>query len=955
MARGGDNPLLGRDAELSVVREAVGAARGCGVALLIEGEAGIGKSALVRAAREQALRAGFAIAACCPTETESAYAYAALADLVGAPRYDTARGRLPGPQRDALARALHRDAAPPPGRDSDAEGAVERPDSDPAEGTTQGAVAAATTSLLRSLIERGPLCLIVDDAQWLDLPTEQVLRFALRRLVGPGLLVVLARRVERPGERDPLGTPAVFADHRLFRIEPGGLDTGALHTLIHADLGLSLPRSRLVELHRVTRGNPLFSLEIARLIVRRGGPPAPGEPLPLPGTLRQLLSARIASASTAAQRVLELIAVADRPTTSTMAALLGPRRAAQGLDAAVADRLVELDGSRVRAAHPMLASAAIAAMSPSRGRQLHRRLAEVESEPEARARHLALATVGAREDVSATLEAAAAAARTRGAIGTAAELLAMAVERTPPGAGTGRDRRRLLFAEALLDAGDLARAGRLADELLAGELSASCRGRAALVRAIAAWYLEPSQVAVRHLTEALAAGVGDAGSAGRLHLHLAVFLDYDLRRAREHGLAAVRLLETSLASDPSLAADPGLAGALAAALCQLFYCEVLLGMPPREELLDRALSIEPHSGRSDRSTTPGIWWAATDRPERAQARFAAQLQVSRDSGDLSGESDLLTRLAEVALFREDWAGAARFADEAIAVSQQDGRDVPEAALRARAWVDAYRGELDRAELAATSAASRLATGEGSGILAAAWLVVATLVAATRSDAVRVEELTAQSAAHLSAIGVKEGLRLDLTGERVAALCQLGRLAEAATLIDALAARHERIPRHAHAAALARGRALLAHAAGRGEDAIAVTDVAVTGDQWPAFERARTLLLRGQLQRRERDRRGARGSLLSALATFEALGARAWQAQTAAELARLGQRRPATPGLTPAEREVAALAAAGLSTREVAARLFVSPKTVETHLSHIYRKLGISSRAELGARISGGPI
>jgi DNA-binding CsgD family transcriptional regulator len=938
VARRVDDWLLGRDAELAVLRRAIQSARDNGAVLLIEGEAGIGKSALMRAVSEEAAGAGFAVTACRPAEAEAGYAYAALGDLVS-DLLDELGDDLPRPQRYALARALHREVAPDRVADDADDAGADQP-------TTPGAVAAATTTLLRAAAGRALLCVVVDDAQWLDFPTEQALRFAVRRLAQPGILVAVARRLKGPGDADPLGLRAAFPDGRLIAVEPGGLSTGALHALIHRELGLSLSRMRLLELHSVTRGNPLFGLEIGRALARRHEQLAPGEPLPVPGSLSQLLSARIVGASAAAREVLEIVAVADRPTAATLEALFGSaERAQECRDTAMTDHLVEMDGSRIRPIHPLLASAAVAAMPAARRRHLHRQLAEVEEEPEARARHLAFATPGEHAEVSAALEAAAAVAQGRGAVETAAELLGMAAERTPHADSDDMRRRRLLLGAALLDAGELLRAGTVADELLASELDADCRGEVALVRATVAWYLEPSPVAVRYLTEALAAGVADVGLAGRLHMHLAIFYDYDLEQGREHGTEAVRLLEAGFTADRSLA------GALATALCQLFYCEVLLGMSPREDLLERALGIEPHAVKADRSTTPGMWWAATDRLDEARARFAAQLQLSRETGDLSGEADLLTRLAEVALWQEDWTEAAALADEAVAAFRQEGRAVPEPALRVRAWVDACRGDLDRAEAAAADAASRVEPSEGSN-LAAAWLVVAVLVAATRGDAARVAELTARSAAHLAAIGIQEGLRLDLSGERVAALCQLGDFDEASALLDQLVVRHERVPRYPLAAAVARGRALLAHGRGRTSDAIAAIDAAVGADRWPGIERARTLLLRGQLQRRERDRRGARESLEAALATFEVLGARAWQEQAEAELRRLGHHRPGGVELTPTEREVALLAAAGLSTREVAARLFVSPKTVETHLTHIYGKLGISSRAQLGARMGG---
>jgi DNA-binding CsgD family transcriptional regulator len=249
---------------------------------------------------------------------------------------------------------------------------------------------------------------------------------------------------------------------------------------------------------------------------------------------------------------------------------------------------------------------------------------------------------------------------------------------------------------------------------------------------------------------------------------------------------------------------------------------------------------------------------------------------------------------------------------------------------------------------AAEAAER-AVAADDPIIAVAWLVVLAFVAATRGDHAEVDRVARRSAEHLASIGTVEPLRLGVDHERAEALVGLGQLDDARSLLEELEVRQARIPRPWLEAAIARGQALLLLAEGDVEGAIARTAVvdepAAAG--WRRLDRARTLLVRGTVLRRARRPREAAAALDEAAAIFEAIGARAWLERVAAESDRLGRRRLGTEALTPSEQQVAELAASGLTNREVAERLTLSPNTVEAHLARAYAKLGIRSRAELG--------
>lgn len=462
---------------------------------------------------------------------------------------------------------------------------------------------------------------------------------------------------------------------------------------------------------------------------------------------------------------------------------------------------------------------------------------------------------------------------------------------------------------------------------------------------IVAWYLGGTGDggSVPHLLAALEDAAADPALRGRLHYMLSIFFDFDIEAARSHALQAVELLRGG--GDPVT---------LASAMFGLFLTTVARGDPAPLELLEDGLAIEAGRTNVDLSTIPGIWYVAIDRTDLARERFSWMLEVSRASGETAGEADLLTRLAETEVYADRWESALGLAHEARIAAQQEGQESANPARRAQGLALAHLGRLDEARALLEEGLAG-ADASGDEMISVAYLHSLAFVAASAARWQEVDAFAERSGRLLAAMGRVEPLRLDVTPERIDALVALGRTDEAGRLLDGLAERARTLPRPWADAAVARGTARVLVARGKLEDAVAATDPALgersTG--WRRFDRARTLLVRGEILRLSRARREAGETLDAALAIFRELGAAAWAERTQAELDRLGRHRPGSEELTPTERRVAELAASGLRNREVADQLGISAKTVEAHLAKAYAKLGIRSRAELGRAVDPG--
>ena len=890
-------------------------------ATLIEGPAGIGKTSVLWAGLAQAEDLAVAILRASPLEAEVSYAYATLGDLLE-PHLAALAGGLSHVHLTTLRLALGGSAA--------GDGSV-----DPGEPPNAQQVSIALLAALRVLVARRPTVIAIDDAAWVDQASSDALSYAIRRLADTPVRVVVTLRGDAPGQHAPLGLadPArPIAIERLW-LEP--LSMGALQSVLQAATGATFSRPTLIRIREISAGNPFYAIELARALAARGAVLRPGEDLPVPVSLRELVADRLNGQPAPARRLLLTAALSSGPTVALLEARAG-RDPRPILRPAIDAGLFRMDGRRAAFTHPLFASTMVAEANDNELQSTHAWLGDAADEDvEARARHTALARPGIDAAVAEQLAQASARSLQRGAPTIAGELADLAVERTPAG-DPERAERALAAADAWYVAGDFDAVRDRVAKLLPA-VAGTQRARALLLAGLAAWYVSTSQDAVATLLLALADARGDRLLEGLIHYYLSIFHDYDLNAARRHALAAAELL-----------ADTADRGHEAAALLQAFFLTVVLGRRPPLSLFERGLKIETQGAMVDRLTSPGIWWAAIGRLDLARERFRHMLEFDLIHGVYSNVANLATRQAEVELWADDWPAARQFAVAAIDARLEIGGEPSEMSLRPMALLDALEGRLDQAE---ATAVAGIEGGERSGapILVAAWLQVLTLVAVSRGDAQAVEEATGRAWRHLHQIGFREPLRLDPAPERVEALAALGRIDEADRELAELRKRHRRVPKPWAAAGIARGEARLALARDDVDGALLATDPVATGDPpgWSRFDVGRTLLARGEAMRRARSRRAAAEVLTRAESIFESLGAPVWAQRARDESARLGLTRSNSLALTPTEARVAQLAGEGLSTRAVAAELGISPRTVETHLAAAYGKLGVNSRAQLG--------
>ncbi|OKI67394.1 helix-turn-helix transcriptional regulator [Micromonospora sp. CB01531] len=905
-----DASLVGRDATLEQTwRTLVG-----GAPALLEGPSGIGKTALWRAVVARAQRSGWVLLASAPTEAEAVLPYAALADVL----------------RPLAGRVA---ALPPPQRIA-AEVVLLSADHD--EAIDERAVGAATRSLFEAAMGgEVPVLLAIDDAPWLDPPSERALRFALRRLVRwPATL--LTRRTDEAGPRAlPLGLDDDRAgDRRLTRIGVPPLGPAALHRIVQARLGGTLSRPLLARITRDAGGNPLLAIELARAVLRLPRPPRPGEDLPVPSLMRQLLADALRALPRPSRDAVRLAALLSVPTLPDLHAAGVP---VDAFDAAEEAGLLSVTPSRISFAHPLYAAAVRESIPSGVRHRLNGVLAEAVSDPDERARQLARCAVAPDEALAAELAAAAARQRSRGAPAVAAEWYDRAADLTPPTAAADRDRRRLDAVQCRIDSGDYAAAGAAADAA-AGQLAGAAHAEALLLRAMVAWCVDDLTGAVALARRALAAAEGHRDLAGRIHTHLTLFQDAP-EPARRHAEAAIAHLSDRAEHRPLLTA----------ALFLLFFHEVRAGRPARTEVLDRALVLEAGEPSWLAGSIPAIWWKATDDHERARARLHHMLGRAVARGDEPWQHEMLTHLGEAELL----AGRFDTAGEHIAAARELGEQLG-TGLVGETWLagmlDAYRGRLAEADAVAEGGLRRADEFDD------AWcrrihLQLAGFVALSAGRMAEAAAAYGALVAELDGSGIAEPLAQRFEPDWIEACVGAGDLETARAALVRLAERHARLGRPWTTLGLARSRVLVDSATGADPAealaALVAARASVPVDVLP-LDRARCLLVAGRAHRRARRRREAREALDAAAAEFTALGAVAFAERAQLELARIGRRAPAPTVLTATEERVARLAAQGRTNRAIADSLFISPKTVEANLARVYRKLCISSRAELGA-------
>jgi DNA-binding NarL/FixJ family response regulator len=909
--------LFGREVELAAVERFLDAAERASVVLLLEGDPGIGKTAIWRAALARAGERGMSVLSTRPAEAEARLSHAALADLVG-PAFDEVRDHLPSPQRQALDVALLREEG--------------HPRTDPRT-TGTGIV-----TMLQTLSADAPLVLAIDDVQWLDRASERALSFAVRRLP-PQISLLLTRRSDRAAPL-PLGITEALPPSSIERIDVTPLTVAALHHLMRTNLGAALSRPMLLRIASASGGNPFYALEIARTL-ERGEPDIRGDgSLGISDRLHELVSARVAAVSERSREVLLAVATLSRPSQELLADVFGSRRLEASLAEARAASVIATDGDAIEFTHPLLGSAVYRSASHEQRRRMHQRLADVVADLEERARHLANAASSPDEATAKEIERAAELAARRGGQDAAADLFGAAARLTPAEAPRDASRRLMGRASALLAAGDPPGARAVAEEALGRATEAPHVAEVLLLLGEIAWVEEPGHRSIEYLERARAHADGERRLLGRIHARLAEYNVLDHASVLEHSDAAIELLDEH--DDPAL---------LAAALLNKAFFSAQVGHGPQHELIERAFHLEEKAGPDvERNRVGLIWLTCMDETEAARARYRFEDQWYRDRAEDGWRAERRAHLALTEFYAGESDLAERLIEDSCTAIEQMGQPAGPWGMVffIRSVIDLHQGRVDRARATLLPMLQALESAEH-------WFFSAIVLSAIGSLEFVSGDPEAADAAfqgmrrHLSAIGAADPIGLRSDPDEIEALIALGEIDRAQAVLDQLEWRHASIPRPWTSVALPRARALVLAARGdpmAGLEALAELDLGAS-DRVP-LEHARTLLVTGRLHRRLKQRRLAGEALGEARERLESLGAASWERIATAELARTGIRRPAPGELTPSELRVAELAAAGLTNRDVAKAAFMSPKTVEANLARIYRKLGIKSRAELGA-------
>ena len=891
--------MVGRENETAWVDSLLDAMRSESHIVTIDAPPGSGKSALLSAAGEQALQAGGTVLRCRPSAVEAQYAYAALGDLLGPVRsFDDIE---PVPRR-ALERALLRAGGDEP--------------LDPR------AVGLGCVAVLHQLAATGPLLLLVDDVHWLDTPSADALTFALRRLPELGVLVLGARRTGEPGPAlpgdtvplAPLTDPAVMT--LLSQLAVGGerhLTTRELRTIVET-----------------ASGNPLFAIELARDAMHR--PPSVTGQLSIPASLDAVIDQRFDRTRSDVIEALATVALLAKPRTADLA----PLGIADVIEVAERDGIVDTADGRLLFRHPLYAAAVLQRITPTVRRRLHARIAGVTSDDATRLWHSALAADRPDAVLAERLAEHAEVLSARGVGDQAAEFAVLAANLSPHDVPERHGRfvtaARLSFQRGEAD---------LAREMLAeaAQLNPDPAGkvRELMVRATVEFSLGSSVQARQHALDALDVCTSDSE---RVEVHsILARVSYDnFDRSTEHATIAMELAERC-DIEPLM-----MANVLAARAGESF----MAGHGLDRTMYQRAIELErggnPFSANSAYSSF-AVLLKIADELDESRAMLLTVLSNNDDDGSLPF---VLSHLPQIEVWTGNWDLAEEYAQRHLAAAQRTGQHDQAAQARVNlALLDVHRGEVaDAAALAEEVRAAGRDAGDvwternGLGLLG--------LVAMAEGDAPRAVAMLGRWHELAEQMALREPGYCRMQSDYVEALVATGAIDTADYYAAFMMANAQRLARPSLLAGAQRAAGLVAAARGEREAAVALASAAVDGFAATAlvFEHARAQLTLGQIHRRFKEKAAARQALESALATFARLGAERLAERTRQDLARIGTRTTHVTSLTETELRVARLAAKGRTVRQVGDELFISPKTVEANLTRVYRKLGLSGRAEL---------
>ncbi|RLK59244.1 helix-turn-helix transcriptional regulator [Actinokineospora cianjurensis] len=884
-------PVLGRASVIARCRG--GLADGGGV--LLHGPAGIGKSLLVEvlvagAGAEVVLRTG-------PAAVDRELPHVALYDLFAKV---LASVELPAHLRAALDTALLRAA--------------------PLHPVDPLALRLAVVDLLRGLAERQAVLLVIDDAQWLDPASAEVLAFAARRLTEHQVRVLVAERT------DGAPTTTDLAPAPVVEVELTGIDAGSVAELLRTRLVRPLSSATVSRVVAASGGNPFYALELGRALARHGGSVGADEPLPVPGKLRELVGDRLAPLPEGAWDVLRLVTVAVRPGLDLLP--LGD----PGLDAAMAAGVLVADeDGALRFSHALVAEVVAAEATAAQWTAAHARMAALVTDPIERARHRALATPRPDGSIAAELVEAARLATARGAPATAADLLRLAAHRTP--APVQRAERLLGAARAAAEAGLTAAAA----ELCRAVARIATGPTRAWARLLLFDLAGRDMVAFSGLLDEVAADGGDDPA-----LRCALVL----RRAElaaHIGRTAEALAHLDNADALAVRADdPTL---VIRSLIMRIPFAAASGPDTETDLFRRLARHTAGLPLSEPVVFARVYLAVITLRRGETAKAVEMLERLRHETEAAGRiRDLIAVLYSLtsAYERAGRCADARRAALWGARLRVDVDQHPGIGLTLRALAELNTGSLDEAgTLLAQAAEADEQARDGEWAAYASGLRAR--VAVLRGEHRAAARLFATCLATLREVGYTDPAMFLVDADLVESLAWAGQSDQAEAALRDARSRVDAQGRPVVTLGLTRAAAVIAATAGDPRGAADTLRAALPPTHPYPMELARAWYTLGTLERRARRKAAAREALAESLRRYATAGCTPWVDRVESELSKLDTQD--TP-LSDLETQIVTHLRLGHSNRQIATALHLSVKAVEANLTRIYRKLGIRNRAEL---------
>ncbi len=903
--------IVGREREQAIIETLLENGRTGGTGALVFGAPGVGKSFLLEFARDRADAHGMRTISAFGVESEAQLAFAGLQQLLQPLLAGT--HELPAPQRRALEVAIGIADGPQP---------------------ELFLVGLASLSLLTEAASVAPLLLIVDDAQWLDQSTLAVLSFIARRLDADPIVLLAATRAYNDTALDTAP---------LRRLDLPPLTEESARQLLLASAP-DLPSSVVEQVVALSEGNPLALVELPSALAsdRHGLRERPAEPVALTERLTTAFTARVNDLTDETRAMLLIAAINDSDSVSEIraaaAVLLTEQAELDSLTAAQSAGLITLSDGAVRFRHPLVRTA-IRQIADSAARyRAHAALAQVlTEEPDRRIWHMAAATVDSDDSVAEQLEDVALRAQRRGALMVASGALERAAALSE-----SKARRAELLVHAAEVAVDVAPPERIS-EIVAKAQSTQPHGvqagRLTLVRELVAPTAagEPSSVTALVNTATRMNQAGQQRLALRLLWAAAtgVFhVDADARTRSQIVAACEQLAVPD--DDPLLMSALALASPIANA----------------ELVIERCLAVEPApDGDPDAFCLLGTALCTVGAAVLADGFFGVAAPRLRAAGRIRPLARLLALRAMGSFLLGNWAAADVDATEAASFAAESGQPIwAAAALSASAMLAGARGDT-RAEEFASQAEQLALPSRGRAPLAMVQMARGLTALSAGQYEIAFWELQRMfDPGDLACHSAKSGRALGLLAE---AALRSGHHQEALEILNRATPAVERSASPWQRLSARHAAALLAED-GEAEQRFEAA-LAVDLSRWP-FERARLQLAYGGWLRRRRRAADSRAPLRAARDTFTALGAAPWGDRATQELRASGERSrrrvPETRDqLSPQEMQIAGMAAAGLSNREIGERLYLSHRTVASHLYRIFPKLGITSRADLGSALA----